>query len=484
MSRNSHREGLAPAVSRRARRMLAGSVTVYVIVYLTLSLIRHRGLVTYGFDLGIFDQGIWLLSRFHAPFVTIRGLNLFGDHTSFLLLPLVPLYWVWPSPEILLVVQTVTLGLSAVPLFWIARRLLGDEPAAATVSIAFLAQPAIGWLNLDQFHPEAVVVPLVLVALWAMVSERWRLFLVAAGLVLLVKEDMALLMIGVGIYVAVRRNRRIGIITVLGSIAYAAAALGFLRLMNGVGTVYTWRLPFGGPAGLVETAVRHPGDLVRYLLGDARPLYVLELLGPLLLLPLLAPSALAMATGPILSNLISDFGYQHQIRYHYTAAILPVVGFAAVLGLTKVRSTGWRRSVAVATLGAALVGTYLIGPLPGSREPATIPDVHSPAVQDAYRAFALIPDDAVVSAYYPFVTHLDHRVEIYEFPTPFWARSWGVLQHEHQRLPEADRVEYVLVTVPVPEASVEATLEEIRPEFETIFRTDHVELLRRRVTSG
>ena len=43
-----------------------------------------------GFDLGIFDQGIWLLSRFKSPFVTIMGLNLFGDHASYILLLLRP----------------------------------------------------------------------------------------------------------------------------------------------------------------------------------------------------------------------------------------------------------------------------------------------------------------------------------------------------------------------------------------------------------
>ena len=40
--------------------------------------------------MGIFDQGVWLLSRFHAPFVTVMGRNLFGDHTSFILLLAVP----------------------------------------------------------------------------------------------------------------------------------------------------------------------------------------------------------------------------------------------------------------------------------------------------------------------------------------------------------------------------------------------------------
>ena len=36
------------------------------------------------------------MSRFHAPFVTLMGRNLFGDHTSFILVLLVPFYWLVP----------------------------------------------------------------------------------------------------------------------------------------------------------------------------------------------------------------------------------------------------------------------------------------------------------------------------------------------------------------------------------------------------
>jgi len=50
----------------------------------------HRGLGTSAYDFGLYEQGIWLLSRFESPFVTLMGRNLFGDHSSFILLFLVP----------------------------------------------------------------------------------------------------------------------------------------------------------------------------------------------------------------------------------------------------------------------------------------------------------------------------------------------------------------------------------------------------------
>ena len=74
-------------------------IAAYVVRFGLLSVQVHDGYGTPGYDMGIFDQGVWLLSRFHAPFVTVMGRNLFGDHTSFILLLAVPLYWAWPHAQ-------------------------------------------------------------------------------------------------------------------------------------------------------------------------------------------------------------------------------------------------------------------------------------------------------------------------------------------------------------------------------------------------
>ena len=44
------------------------------------SLNFHPALGTATYDSAIYDQGMWLLSRFEPPFVTMKGRYLFGDH--------------------------------------------------------------------------------------------------------------------------------------------------------------------------------------------------------------------------------------------------------------------------------------------------------------------------------------------------------------------------------------------------------------------
>jgi hypothetical protein len=102
-----------------ARALVVAGVLLYIFLFARWTFRNHDGYGTFAFDFGIYDQGLWLLSRFERPFITIMGRHLFGDHTSFILLPLVPVYWVLPSAKVLLFAQAAALGLAGIPLFLI-----------------------------------------------------------------------------------------------------------------------------------------------------------------------------------------------------------------------------------------------------------------------------------------------------------------------------------------------------------------------------
>src|SRR2546430_4711142 len=90
-------------------------VAVYALTFGALSLIRHWSFHSTGLDLGVFDQVLWNTSqgRFMESTLSLDRCvphSFFGDHFSPILVALVPLYWVAPHPETLLVVQTVALA--------------------------------------------------------------------------------------------------------------------------------------------------------------------------------------------------------------------------------------------------------------------------------------------------------------------------------------------------------------------------------------
>ena len=60
-------------------------IAVWAITFDRLGALRHDRFGTFGFDLGIYDQAVWLLSRARDPFITVRGLEAFGHHVNLIL---------------------------------------------------------------------------------------------------------------------------------------------------------------------------------------------------------------------------------------------------------------------------------------------------------------------------------------------------------------------------------------------------------------
>ena len=74
-------------------------------------------------------------------------------------------------------------------------------------------------------------------AIYAALERKWRLYVVFVVLSLLVKEDASLVIVPLGIWVAVKRDRRIGLLTIVGSIAFMLVAMYLvMRSLIGVPT--------------------------------------------------------------------------------------------------------------------------------------------------------------------------------------------------------------------------------------------------------
>ena len=214
------------------------------------------------FDLGIFDQGLWLLSRFKSPFVSVMGLNLFGDHASYILLAAGPRLLDLagsPGPPDRTDPRPVSGRHSPVPS---RARCVAAMPGSALLpALAFLLNPALGWLNLENFHPDSFEVPLVLFALYLMTERRWRAYLVMVCSV--VGQRRCRSPRGPSRHLrGFRHDRRMGSVTaVLGAIWFIATVFFLGPFFSGApaGSLDSFRVPFGGWKGLISTALGRPG---------------------------------------------------------------------------------------------------------------------------------------------------------------------------------------------------------------------------------
>jgi uncharacterized membrane protein len=440
---------------------LAGAVLIWTWYFSIRSLNIHHALGTATYDSALYDQGMWLLSRFDAPFVTLMGRNLFGDHTSFVLLFLVPLYWIAPGAWIMFTAQSAAIAAGAIPVFLYARRRLGSEWWALVGAGTYLLHPAVGWTNLENFHPDAFLGVFVGFAIYAALERRWRLYAVFVVLALMVKEDASLVIVPLGIWVAVRRDRRIGLLTVFGSLAFMAVAMFVvMRSLIGVPTRNTWRIPFGGVRGLIDTSITDPSRVVEHLRSDGRPWYLVQMTAPFAWLFARLPDVALISGLVLFTNILSTFWYQYQIDYHYSLIAVPALAIGTVHAIGAMRDhvvrLGGRsvrvrsRPLAMGVLAATtLLTAYLWAPMPWGRTPTFYGNTENVYATSARELFELIPDDAVVAANYRLTPHLAYRKEIYQFPVPFRVLLYGTdTSSEGQRLVDrSERVDVVMLPV-------------------------------------
>jgi len=427
---------------------LAASLAVFAVAFVRQTWALHDRFGTYGFDVGIYDQGTWLLSRFHAPFSTVVGLNLFGDHASYVLVLLAPLYRLWPDPRPLLALQVVFLAVPAVVVYRLGARRLGHPAAGLAVAVAYLAYPAMQWAIVWQFHPETLAAGFLALAALAADRGRTRAMAVLLALALLCREDVGLVVAGFGALLAVTGRRALGMRTALAGLAWFLVTTFLLvPLANGRLTAQfeqTYGVTGTGPVAVLRAVPAIGVHAVATAMSNQGLWYLLLVFLPLLGLPLLAPGRLWPVAAPLILNLASLRPEQHQIRYQYLATSAPFLALAAVGGLAVVAA---RRRALLAPLLVLLVAVAFAadrwaGPAPWSRSAVVIPA--SPADRARRAALARIEPGAAVSAQFNLVSHLTHRVSAYEFPNPFRAVNWGVPGDEHTPA-EAAAVRYVLV---------------------------------------
>ena len=444
----------------------------------------HRGLGTSSYDVGLYDQGTWLMSRFEAPFVTLMGRNLMGDHASLVMVLLVPLYWVVPGTETLLAVQSLVVAAGALPIYFLARARLGSRVMALALAATWLLNPAVNGANLENFHPDSFLALFLPLALWALLSGRWRWYAVSVVLCMTVKEDVSLVLVPLGLLVMLRGERRRGLLTAGASIAASLAGMFLLmRSLIGVPTRNGWRIPFGGVGGFVKETLTNPANVWEYLTSEGRLFYLWQLTAPFGFVFLLAPEVAMVSVLVMLANIVSTFWYQFHIGYHYSLVIVPALAFATVCGVARLHRDSRRIAVSVVFV-CAVMGAYAWTPLPGARQELPHWPASHPVAVAARDIVDQVPDGARIAVYHALAPHLAHRKHVYQFPNPFRVVLYGTdVSLEGTRDRAAGSIEYVVLPLTMDE-DMRKDFASIAGDFDTFAKNEYWGIWKRRGPSS
>jgi uncharacterized membrane protein len=438
-------DGTRPLVLVRWPAFVLGAlVTAYTVLFSWLSIANHLSFNTSRADLG-FYVSIFRRSSLGDPLgcSICGGGNHLSGHFDPILVLLSPLYLLYPEAETILVLQSFLLGITMVPLYWLGRHWGVSRTAALLVCGCYGLFPALHGVNLFDFHSLALLIPAAVWLLWARDTNREKTYWALFAVLLLVREDAALVAIVIGADTVLSRKPRSlsqGLITIAIGAAYFVAVKALLmgspdplQPSGSRGYAYYYKdlVPKdGGTAGLVSSVLTKPEKVLELISKEEKVLYWLQLLVPLLGLPLLAQRGRLLLAYGALFTLLASRPFVYSLHFHYSSVVIPFLFYLTLLALGRPHTATklltplvgrghlsgprWQLLLALAMLSCTLLLSWRFGGiLPNKTFHAGFrPLLRSPSAEDLNRDADLkavcraVPRDAVVAANEPHLPHL------------------------------------------------------------------------------
>lgn len=425
-------------------------IFAYIGFFSAASIRLHDAYLTHTADLGQIDLAIW--NTAHGRFVQeIKGEQIstrLTDHVEPIFAVVSLVFWIWDDVRALLILQSAVLGMTAWPLYKIARlrlRAAIDERVAAWGALAFalvyLLAPSLEAANMAEFHAAPLAVLPIAIALWGIERGSRAQYLVACIALAAVKEEMALMSIMLGLWGAWRGYRLGGerrswlvsgaAVAVASGLWFAIATFVIIPaharpVYGATESVYFQRYGELGDsaADILRSLVTRPGLVWRIVTAPERQAYLGGLLATVGGLSLIGLEAWILSLPLMAANILSAYPAQYSGELHYTAPLIPYAVFGAILGSERVILV-IRRRRADATQWAVLgITIWLLAwslayhvnrgwtPL-GARFQWPEVTAHHRLAERFYRQ---IPKEAPISVTTALYPHLSHRQRIYTFP--------------------------------------------------------------------
>lgn len=405
----------------RRERPLALLLFLVTVLYAFLNCVRHWHFWTAGYDLGIFDQATWNLSRGRAPACTVNPFpNIFGDHFEPVLILLAPLYWIVNDVQALFFAQSFAAALGALVLFRYCERKLGTKAAYAWTT-AYCFFWGIQSLLAYDFHPEGMAVPMVAFAIRSIDERKWAGTFAALLLLMTVKEDQTLLAVFFGIYLILLRQWRPGLAAAVLGAGGFILEVGFLVPYFGQRPYSHWIYPDFGKTAWESclNVLRHPFWVPEIWFSNGEKIMTmacafLACAGTVFFSPLL------VLTIPIFAErMLSCQEPAWSMGYHYSGTLGPILMMGGVDGLYRLagrfkdrgRRERFIRTVSMAVMVLNVLSVFAFPTKDLFRWKFYRFD---PSQRVGAAALRSVPQDVVVLAQDCIVPHLSHRKAIYD----------------------------------------------------------------------
>lgn len=333
---------------------------------------------------------------------------------------LLPFYAVFSSPATLQVMQAVVIALGLIPLAAICRNHQFSRFETMLFGICYVAYPVMSGGCFYDIHENMFLPLFLLCLLYFMEKDSWAGIFVSAALVFSVKEDAAIYVAFIALYMILGRKMYKKGAALLGvSAVYFIFTTVLLSAIGEGAMVYRFDNMIYGESGsmlgIVKTVLSNPGYLMTQVMNKENLEFLLQVFAPLCFLPFFSRRwQRFILFGPlILFNLMSDYTYFHNILFQYVFGSGTLLFYVAVLNTADLKPHIRSRVVPMlATAGILLFMSVMW------KQTAVIERLRMPVNRETYAVFdealSLIPEEASVTATTFLCPALSKREILYE----------------------------------------------------------------------
>lgn len=415
---------------KRFTRAAAVAAVLFFVLVGAWTACRVFSFSTPTFDFGIFAQMFHSMKTTGLPITTVERdgpLSHFAVHVSPIYYLLLPFYYLVPHPATLQVLQAAVLASAVIPL-WLLGKHHNLKPAVRFgACLLLLLYPAYAGGTSYDIHENAFLTPLLLWLFYGIDRRNGIVTAIAAVLTLMVKEDAAVYVAVVALYLllrtALRQDRKWGLMAgtalLVLSVGWFFATTTYLATSgDGVMTYRYDNFMYDKSDSLVtviKAVLLSPMKAVFECVDKEKLPFIGMTMGALACMPLMTRryERLVLLIPYLLVNLMTDYKYQFDIFFQYTFG-----STACLIYLVLVNIADWKKDLhrlGVLALAVCIsFGCFWNQIIPKAVRYPTYCKTYA-GYYDALRdVLDEIPEDASVAATTYYTTYLSQRDVLYD----------------------------------------------------------------------
>ncbi len=407
------------------------------------------------YDLGLFSQMFYSMKTTGLPITTLERattMSHFQVHVSPIYYLMLPFYCIYPSAQTLQVLQAAVLASAVIPL-WKIGRLHGLKALPRLlVCAALLLFPAYSGGTDFDLHENCFLTPLILWTLYGIDSKKISVSVIFGALTLTVKEDAAVYVAVLAIWLILKTVRQqgekrellLGFGLLIGAIAWFLAATSYLQNVgDGVMSYRYNNFIYDGSSSLftvIKAVLMCPMKALAEAFEPQKLNYVLKTMLPVLFLPLFTRKyeRFVLLIPYFLVNLMSDYKYQYDLFFQYSFGSAAFLIYLTAINLADLK---WQKLRAALPAAACAFGFVFVCTdiLPAAQTVIKAYRDYHDHYERIEQTLALIPEDATVTSGAFYTPQLSEREIIYDV---FYCSTEQLLSTEYVALDMDLKLDY------------------------------------------